>query len=54
MDLVRHAVAVPASGERTAQLRSIKAPKLVFYREGMCDVRVGAVTAEANQGQSGS
>ncbi len=50
--LVRQAIAVLASGDRTARLRSLKVPTLVIHgaADRMCDVSGGLATADAING----
>jgi pimeloyl-ACP methyl ester carboxylesterase len=52
LGMVRQAIAVIASGDRTSRLRSIKVPALVIHGDGdrMCDVSGGVATAEAIHG----
>ena len=50
--MMRQAIAVIASGDRTSRLRSIKVPTLVIHGDSdrMCDVSGGIATAEAIKG----
>lgn len=50
--IVRQAIAVIASGDRTARLRSLKSPTLVIHgaNDLMCDVSGGRATADAIPG----
>jgi pimeloyl-ACP methyl ester carboxylesterase len=50
--LVRQAISVLASGDRTARLRSLKVPTLVIHgaADRMCDVSGGLATADAIRG----
>lgn len=50
--LVRQAIAVLASGDRTPRLRSLKVPTLVIHgaADRMCDVSGGLATADAIKG----
>jgi pimeloyl-ACP methyl ester carboxylesterase len=50
--LVRQAIAVLPSGDRTARLRSLKVPTLVIHGavDRMCDISGGLATAEAISG----
>jgi pimeloyl-ACP methyl ester carboxylesterase len=50
--IARQAVAVIASGDRTARLRSVEVPTLVLHgaADSMCDVSGGLATAEAISG----
>jgi pimeloyl-ACP methyl ester carboxylesterase len=52
LGMMRQAIAVIASGDRTSRLRSIKTPTLVIHGDSdrMCDVSGGVATAEAIQG----
>ncbi len=52
LGMVRQAVAVIASGDRTAQLQSIQVPALVIHGDSdrMCDVSGGVATAKAIRG----
>ena len=50
--MMRQAIAVIASGDRTSRLRSINVPTLIIHGDSdrMCDVSGGIATAEAIQG----
>ena len=50
--LVRQAIAVLASGDRTDRLRSVKVPALVVHgaADRMCEVSGGSATADAIRG----
>ncbi len=52
LGMVRQAVAVLATGDRTARLRSIKTPTLVIHGDSdrMCDLSGGRATAKAIKG----
>jgi pimeloyl-ACP methyl ester carboxylesterase len=52
LGMVRQAIAVIASGNRTARLQSIKTPTLVIHGDSdrMCDVSGGIATAKAIKG----
>jgi pimeloyl-ACP methyl ester carboxylesterase len=52
LGIVRQAIAVIASGDRTSRLQSIKVPTLVIHGDSdrMCDVSGGKATAEAIKG----
>ncbi len=52
LGMVRQAIAVIASGDRTSRLRAIKVPTLVIHGDNdrMCDISGGRATAEAIPG----
>ncbi len=52
LGMVRQAIAVIASGDRTSRLQSIKIPTLVIHgdRDRMCEVSGGVATAKAIKG----